>query len=321
MAARFVPAADEVWRLQQDSGPECELFRKIAEQGHYAGGPMSSTRQGIYATTPSGILLASVNTRDATGIIRMLETALQRWEEIPEKDRYLDARLVNEAPLRQRREALYPEDGLVLRVNSRDLPRDAADSTRRGRQRRRGSPDAWNQNYAWFRRAEARSLLPADLTVGATATVPGALVRRLARLHLVDDVRGQAASYADRDVQRAELSTRVVLIDENRVMLGLWGRTRSVSRGLPIPRDAAEHPRPEDLERGIELTLLGTAIFDAAAARFVHFELVAMGTRWGGAKHNGRSRDLRRNGIGFVLTLAGDDERVAPAAIKQYGWR
>ena len=57
---RFVPAADEVWHLQNRKDAECRLFQAIAEQGHYAGRSRpSTTRQGIYACTPSGRFLAS----------------------------------------------------------------------------------------------------------------------------------------------------------------------------------------------------------------------------------------------------------------------
>ena len=45
LAGEFIPAADEVWFLQRHAGPECAMFREIAEQGHYAGrGNPSDTR-------------------------------------------------------------------------------------------------------------------------------------------------------------------------------------------------------------------------------------------------------------------------------------
>ena len=51
--------------------------RELAEQGHYAGRTRpTNTRQGIYAAAPSGVLLASVNTRSAERMAAMLEEAL-----------------------------------------------------------------------------------------------------------------------------------------------------------------------------------------------------------------------------------------------------
>ena len=38
LAAKFVPAADEVYRMQNlktGTDPECRLFQKFAELGHY----------------------------------------------------------------------------------------------------------------------------------------------------------------------------------------------------------------------------------------------------------------------------------------------
>ena len=76
LAQHFVLAADEVWRLQggRDSAAwrerggsdaECIAFQDMAALGHYGPGPGS--KQGIYACTPSGGFLASVNSNDPEG--------------------------------------------------------------------------------------------------------------------------------------------------------------------------------------------------------------------------------------------------------------
>ena len=50
LAASFVPAADEAHFLKVMRGAEGDLFRAVAEKGHYAGRTVpTSTRQGIYA--------------------------------------------------------------------------------------------------------------------------------------------------------------------------------------------------------------------------------------------------------------------------------
>ena len=73
LAAKFIPAADEVGRLQSGKDAECQLFRKIAEQGHYAGRTRPSrTRQGTYATTADGTFLASWNKNDPRVVARNL---------------------------------------------------------------------------------------------------------------------------------------------------------------------------------------------------------------------------------------------------------
>ncbi|MCA9320039.1 MAG: hypothetical protein KDB53_04855, partial [Planctomycetes bacterium] len=115
LAKHFVPVADEVHRLQTGKDADCRLFQKISEQGHYAGRTRpSSTRQGTYAAAPSGVLLASINSRHPEAMAEMLERALNRWNELSEAERYGDDLSALESVWRWERN--YPEDGLVLRV-------------------------------------------------------------------------------------------------------------------------------------------------------------------------------------------------------------
>ncbi len=331
LAASFVPCADEVWRLQNREGAECDLFRVIAEQGHYAGRTEpTNTRQGIYALAPSGTLLASVNTRRAGEMASMLEYALDQWEQLPEEARYLPTQQVTNRPLQLRLEAAYPKDGLALRTHSRDLPRDPAKySDERRRRDRNWRRHASNRDYAWFRASEVRQFIPRMLAVGQMTDVPERLIKRLARLHLIDNVRGQTSSFDAKHVQLAELTSRITAIDEDSITIELTGRTRTVFPGVERngdeePADNPERSRrrhdPSLNERGVETDLLGTATLNRSANTFSSFELIAIGSRWGGTRYNSRERDLDRNGIGFLFTLAEDDPPVAPAFLWEYGW-
>ena len=80
--------------------------------------------------------------------------------------------------------------------------------------------------------------------------------------------------------------------------------------------------RPSSQERGLEMRLLGRR-FDRKQGRFVDFEVVAVGTRWGGTQYNGRGNDLAPAPFGAVLGLAHESraERVAPEHFHGYGWR
>ena len=77
LTREFVLAADEVWRLQggkdhriyRTNGgddPECLSFQMLAARGHY--GPGGGTKQGIYACTPTGKFLASINSTDPAAV-------------------------------------------------------------------------------------------------------------------------------------------------------------------------------------------------------------------------------------------------------------
>ncbi len=308
LARQFVPAADEVGFLQSRKGPECELFRKVAEQGHYAGrSKPTATRQGIYATAPSGRLLASVNTTDPRRMEAMLRRAIGQWEKMPREKRLLSRAPDPEAAAPHRPERRYPTGGLILRVHSRDVAREKKPSGWRS--------EAWNRDMAWFRKEEARRFLPSDAAPGSRHSIPESLVRRLVRCHLVDNVRGQTRAFPKSAIKRAELATRITAVEEGIVSLRLEGSTRAVERGTwPVGGYRDMHD-PRAQERGIEVKLFGRARFDLQAQRFVVFELVAIGKRWGGTQYNGRRDDLPAAPIGFAFTLAGQTaaDRVAPA--------
>lgn len=305
---QFVPAADEVNYLQRRKGPECELFQKIAEQGHYAGRVRpTGTRQGIYAATPNGTLLASINTVDPKRMAGMLEKALKRWKELSTEERTF--KKLPDDKGRHRGERRYPKGGLVLKVHSRDLPRGGKGPPKDWRGK------SWNQDFSWFKKEEARRFIPEKHETGAEVAVPKALIQRLVRLSLVDNVRGQTSPYRPEDVKRAELTSKVTRIDGDRVTIRLSGTTRAVARGTWAIAGFKDMRRPSKQERGFEATLLGRAVFDLKKERFTQFDLLAVGTRWGATQYNGRADDLEPAPIGVSFELAGDTpaDKVAPA--------
>ena len=185
MTKRFVPATDEVWRLQQGTDPECVFFQEMADHGHYGGRPGQS-RQGIYVLSPSGKFLASINSNSADRVLATLEQGLKAWEKLTAEEKRLSPN--SEIKPRHRWETSYPKGGLVLSMFTRDLPADC-DPSQPGAAR-------WNQDRVWFSREEARRWLPQDPKPGDRHAVPQELVTRLARLHLVDTVNGQTTAFS-----------------------------------------------------------------------------------------------------------------------------
>jgi hypothetical protein len=307
LAARFVPAADEVYRLQNlrtGTDPECRLFQKFAERGHYRR--PGATRQGTYCVTPSGVLLGSLNSNDPKRVAGLLEKALARWRTLRREERLLPTDPKKQLAAIRRPERFYPKGGLVLHVTSRDMPRKAATA---GPARAGWRALAWNQDFAWFTKGEARQFLPAEAEVGKKRDLPPPLIRRIACAHLVDNVRGQTAPFEEREVKKAHLTAEVTAVDGDVVSLRLEGETLT----------ARERPR----EHGLDMRLLGKATYDRAEGRFRAFELVALGSRWGGTRLNGRRRDPDPAPIGILFTLAGDGpcERVAPAFARHEVYR
>jgi hypothetical protein len=293
--ASFVPAADEVGHLQRAEDSEGRFFRGFCEKGHYAGRTEpTNTRQGIYAVTPGGSFLASVNTRNADAMIHMLEEALGKWEKLGKEERL---GTLFQSDKSTRFERFYPSDGMVLRCVSRDLEEQV--DLRQSDWRRA----AWNMDYAWFRRDEVASMIPRP-EVGAQSMMPDELALRLARCHLVDNVRGQTPAYGRKDIKRAEITFEVTEIDGEIMHLTIRGQT-SAERG-------------SDKKSGLECQLLGRAIFDGE--RFTAFELAALGRRWGGTRYNARDGQGESQ-LGIALVLDADAPRVAPANHWIYGWR
>lgn len=301
LTAKFVPAADEVYRLQNlktGTDPECRLFQKFAEKGHYR--QPNATRQGTYCVTPSGVLLGSINSNDPRRIAELMEKSLEKWQKLERKERLLDTDPKKQQAEIKRAERFYPTDGLVLLVNSRDAPREDKDKEKQPA-RGKWMANAWNQDFAWFTKSEAKQFLPAEAKVGKKHDLPAALANRIVCAHLIDNVRGQTSPFEESQVKKATLTAEVKAVAGDVITLRLEGETRT------------EMDRPR--KHGLEMKLLGNATYDRKKERFTKFELVAVGSRWGGTQLNGRGRDAEEAPIGILFTLAEDTpcQRVAPA--------
>ena len=310
LAGKFVAVADEVGRLQRGQDAECRYFQQFAEKGHYAGRKTpSDTRQGIYAVTATGEFLGSINTREGRRVASMLREALARFAALSPAQRSGD-----KPPFEMdgivRFEQHYPADGLVLHAFTRDLPRD---KTVRGWRSK-----AWNQDYAWFRRAEMMGCMP-EARVGAEREMPKALLHRVVRCHLLDTVRGQTSPHREGDIERARLVLRVTAIEDGALVLRLEGEVKVERRG---DWAVAGFSKPQSAQSlGYDARLLGSARFDTKAERCTSFRLLAVGMRWGGTEFNGRDDDLDPAPMGVAFTLAGAQERTAPAHYWVYGWK
>ncbi len=293
LAKWFVVVADDVNVLQTGSGPEARFFQAVARHGP-GRGRTGVTQQGTYCFTPAGEVLAAHNTRDPDLVVRLLRQALARWERLPRQ-----RRLGADEPPRDaaRAENHYPHGGLVLRQYTRDL----------GPKRALGDyANPWNTDTVWFRAAEARRLVPAAARKGTAQAVPAGLVRRLARLHLLDTVLGQGVPFPDRAVEEATLTATVTAVAGDRVTLRYTGRTRAAAGG-----------------RSLETTLRGRAVWDRGKEAFTSFELLAEGNRRGRFPAPYIRGETGAGRIGFAFVLAGDGpgDRSAPAYFAAYGWR
>ena len=296
LAAEFVVAADACDRMQKEFCQDADalLFRKFAKQRTLKASDRGGA-QGHYAVAPSGELLAASSSADSKVLVEMMKQGLAKWATLPREKRLLSKSPdPKSAENWRRKEKLYPDDGLALRVVARD-------------QKRENWPDS-NLDYAWFRKDEARALLPAKPKKDAKHDVPSELVQRLARFHLLDNVHALNYTFFPKEaIEKARLTSTVVQVKGDLVSLSFEGETRA---SMVSPKKIGYEPK-----------LLGRATYNLKEQKFVSFELLAVGLRWGLGNCNQRHNPDPAL-MGIVFTLAGDSpaERLPPAFFSRYGW-
>lgn len=315
----FVPIAVEINHLVRQQDDEGRFFRLISRQGRF-GLPFdealatvedtawqrNESHQGLYAATVNGRLLGSRNTRDADLLLSVLTEALERAQEGDGEDPIPQvASFTRDARYRW----AYPDDGLVLHMGCVDLPR-----------RVEHRPDDWrldarNHDYVWMTRDEMLSLVPDSPVVGTSAPVPEGLARRLARFHLLDCVRGENHSWPREAIRELDIHLTVVGVTEGQVDFEIGGSVHLREQGewcLGAPRESASREMGICCllnEQGYTPGILGYASFDRQKERFDRFDLVAVGTRWGGTRYNSRRDDVEPAPMGIAMTIAGNAHR------------
>lgn len=301
LSREFVTVADEVYMLYPEDRwnldrvkdrPEHQFFKRYGEAMPKGDWNHPGTKQGLYMIGPDGEYLEGKFAASGLpdDIEKRMERALERWDVLRRKKHYANKPVpahVTTLPARV--------DGkeFVLRVHSRDLPRGKRD---RGARRFDPSVDqkagwmdftqwAWNEN--WMAVDDWRALVPSGKGSSSKKEqeVDAALVRRIAREMLIDNVRGQAGKWPEDAVKVARLT-----------MTGTRksGRVDVRYRG-EITLD--------DGPRSMQLQLLGDAVYDTKKKAFRQLRIAAVGMRKGAHRFNQRSSDQGPAPIGFSLTM------------------
>ncbi len=304
-SGQFIPVAENSSALERQTDDKGQFFRHVVEHGHYAGRTHpTSTRQGSYTFLADGTFLASVNSTDPEKMAAMMRDALQRFERADDLGEPSPVQLAGTSADMD----LYPADGLVLQATVRDLPRPAGVSP---------ADHKWNLDYVWIRRDEAEAMVPEPRAVGERREWPQPVVRRLARFHLRDYVRGEPFNWFDDAIRRAEITSEVAAVEGSQVRLALVG---AVKLEAEVEWVAPENGETKRYDNGFDVALRGEATWDEEQGRFTAFDLVAAGTRWGTNQYNFRYDDLGPAPIGVALTLAGTtpSDRTAPHCLRTW---
>ncbi|MCA8926406.1 MAG: hypothetical protein KDD82_31650 [Planctomycetes bacterium] len=265
-----MPVALDCWDYRRAKGPGGEFFRSFAVPAELnrVNDDGNRSLQGHYVVDPGGRLLAAHNRRGAQALRELTARALaafrpQEWA-LPT----LDADSLGRTP---------PPGARVLNVYTRvvdwtealqlspsDFQRDQMVFNR----------EATGLDHLWVTRAELDALCVREPRPGAAWQAPASLARRLARFHLVDDVRGEPPHYRRSEVRAAELRATVrETSPEGWVTVALSGR---------FELDAKDDPSYPRWFRG---SLDGALEYHLLTAELRRFELLAEGQTEGSGRY------------------------------------
>jgi hypothetical protein len=259
LKSSFVPYAGDQWYLHRQEDAAGKFFWKVVDQSHRRHAPRDESRQGVYAATGDGQILASDHYRPSgEAMVALLRSALSKWEGLPKtRQATVEAAPQDTAFVRE-----PPAGGLILNVYTRiPLPPPAE--------------KAWTPNQAtgrdhmWVTAEESRSLLPARWEKGQTYPVPKAVAERLIRFHLVDNVRGEPNMWEPHEITVQSL---ILTVDDPASgRLGLSGTARMTAAG----------------GRGYDARLQGVLVVDQKQNAFTKADILAWGEAYGEGNYTG----------------------------------
>lgn len=282
---RYLPVAVDVWYEQRQKDEQGEFFYKVAQQGHNRNRDLDDTRQGLYCFTADGTLLGSNNHRRPERVKQLLLDSLTKWEESADGGiAHSDVPALAADPRFQR---TPPINGLILDVFSRIL---------RTPEELGVAEDGWSPNMAtgrdhlWLTEPEWRSLVPKEAGMGERFQISEAIVSRIARFHLTDNVRGEPDMWRVHEVRASEMMLTVIHWTPERITLRLEGSAR-------LATDSGA--------RGYEPTLTGILEYDRTRDALTRFDLLGRGDCWGHSTYTG-GEPTGRFPLAIAFRLAGD---------------
>lgn len=296
----FIPVAENDWFQRRRQDAVGEFFRSVANQGPRKGAG-GSTRQGHYALTAGGRLLAFNNNRGAEKHAAMLRRALEEWQALPAAQRApgaVEVEMLDAGQLDKKYAQLMPEATVVLKTSTRLLKQEGGELVACGAD---DHPNGWGHlaahNQMWLQASEIAQLR--ELDGEEPVDLPSPIAYRLMRFHLVDNTRGEPDFWSRQDVREYQLSLRT-------------------PPGAPLRRVIEGHVLLENGKgRGFEAKVLGQLDIAPDADRLTAVEIVALGDHWGSGTYTAGARP-GRTPLGIAFSLA-DPENDPGAGVPPQG--
>lgn len=323
----YVAVACDDWYQRRRRDAEGQFFVSVANQGPRKG-EGGATRQGIYALTASGNLLAYKNAgQSPEAMLDMLRQGLAKWNRLPASERAPGA---VEVPAHGKMDANYhrqpPAGGVIIKVHARALdhqkpvadPAPAASTGSRSldlneahfadAQCKIGNGDEASRDHLWLTEPEWRSLIPEQPQPGARSPVPANIAERVLRFHLVDNTRGEPPMWRREEIRASQLNVIVHSVSPAEIQLRLEGAAL-----------LATEADPETASRGYQPRLLGFIKYDKKQNRLTQFDAVAVGDQWGSGPFTGNARPGRTPlGVAFELTSGESPaDQIAPQGARE----
>lgn len=181
---------------------------------------------------------------------------------------------------------------LQLKFICRDLPRE------------NGSPGSAEYNYyAIELQTREGVILPRELRPNQTVDWPDNIAKYVLGNAFVDRVRGHGMSFQPGDLQKSRMRTEITNVAGDIITVRVLGALNAAAEGRWALQPGQQPPADGLQVRGVDLQIRGNGRYNQRTKRWISFDLVAVGTRWGGAPENRRADDLKPNPIGFFATL------------------
>jgi len=270
-----VPYAGECQEVYRRASPLKDWFVPMASSVNprLARG---ETAQGYYVAGPDGKAYGWYHRqRDPLQVLQFIDGAAAKYRGDPPTKTALPKDSV-----RTERNLTPAAGTTVVRVFSRirPLPADADAMSR-----------SIGRDHLWVYPHEIKAIAEASREAGASFSMPKSLAVRLARFHLVSNVRGQPTSWGPDEVRKAELTGKVVTA----------GGSRTISFGGDFETAS------KDEVHGFKGRVEGQLTLDAAVGKLTRFRAYAEGEGRGNHAWNRRAGERVRGGLGpFPLVFA-----------------
>ena len=294
LQTRFIPVAGNTHELQIRPSPGQQWFVRMAFAPEVPGSGelrrqyrRDHTVQGFFVAGADGTNYGWRNERSPRIVARFLDASLAAYRKRAPRT----VSLTGAAPHRSAVKVPNASTS-VVRVFSRIRPVPAGADPR--------NKDVGRDHF-WVLSSDVRALRAASPGDGRPFPMPPALVARLVRFHLVDNVRGEPDMWTAEDVRKADFTAR---------------RRRSANGADSFVFHGAFAQRTPNGRRGLEGRIWGEFDVPSATDKVVRFRAFGKGQAWGRSRYTPRP-PRRRFPMVFALVEADDAaaRTVSPQAV------